>query len=111
MKGRPVNLAALQLDRCLVEFGDFYWRDSDEQETILFYEFVGMEWQLEFDLRSQLKCITLRTNQSWVMKNKGSLTALPSHGRRHRKRARKRWPPRGGSGVFVNRRVLAGLLE
>ncbi len=58
----PVNLAALKLDRVLDEFGEFYWRDNDEHETVLFYEFVGMEWQLEFDLRSKLTCITV-TNE------------------------------------------------
>ena len=36
-------------------FGQPYWRDQDEDEIILFYEFPGVEWQIEFDLVGALK--------------------------------------------------------
>lgn len=38
-------------------FGECYWRDKDARETILFYEFPGREWQVEFDLAGTLKRI------------------------------------------------------
>lgn len=59
LKGQPVNLESLSPARILDEYGGFYWRDRDEDESILFYEFVGLEWQLEFDTESRLRCITV----------------------------------------------------
>jgi hypothetical protein len=39
-------------------FGDPYWRDQDQDEIILFYEFQrDIEWQVEFTLQSNLKAI------------------------------------------------------
>ncbi len=39
-------------------FGAPYWRDQDQDETILFYEFRDdIEWQVEFTLESGLKAI------------------------------------------------------
>jgi hypothetical protein len=59
--GRPERLAALSPERFVNEYGDCYWRDRDEEhdESILFFEFVGLEWQVEFDLESRFKCITV----------------------------------------------------
>jgi hypothetical protein len=33
-----------------------YWRDQDDEETILFYEPAGCEWQIEFASDGGLKC-------------------------------------------------------
>jgi len=39
-------------------FGDPYWRDQDQEEIILFYEFQGdIEWQVEFTLQTSLTAI------------------------------------------------------
>jgi hypothetical protein len=56
--GRELDVANLSLQRFVEDYADCYWTDRDEHETILFYEFVGLEWQVEFDLTSRLRCIT-----------------------------------------------------
>jgi hypothetical protein len=88
VNGRSVSLAALQPARFVDEYGDFYWRDTDDDESILFYEFVGMEWQIEFDRGSHLKCITV-TNEpimcDEVQRIAYGVTAP--------------WPPRSGKGT------------
>jgi len=52
----PVRLskASSELD-VLALFGQPYWRDQDEDEILLFFEFPTGEWQLEFDLDATLK--------------------------------------------------------
>jgi hypothetical protein len=44
-------------------FGEPYWRDADEEETILFYEFASRagerEWQIEFDAAGLLRCLSI----------------------------------------------------
>ena len=42
-------------------FGQPYWRDADHDETILFYEFSGCEWQVEFATDGRLKCLWIGT--------------------------------------------------
>jgi hypothetical protein len=42
-------------------FGQPYWRDQDEDEIILFYESLGGEWQLEFELGGNLKHLRVGT--------------------------------------------------
>jgi hypothetical protein len=37
-------------------FGEPYWRDLDDNEVILFYEFAACEWQIEFGTDGRLKC-------------------------------------------------------
>jgi hypothetical protein len=39
--------------------GEPYWRDQDEEETILFYEPAGGEWQIEFESDDRLKCLRI----------------------------------------------------
>ena len=55
LNGHPISLAAITLDECADVFGDYFWLDRDEDESIVFYEFTGREWQLEFDDTSSLK--------------------------------------------------------
>ena len=57
--GRPVNLSALTEDKFVALFGQYFWRDVDEQESILFFEFADVEWQVEFDRASVLKRVTV----------------------------------------------------
>lgn len=42
-------------------FPGVFWRDEDDEETILFYEFSETEWQVEFDKSGQLKAIIICT--------------------------------------------------
>ncbi len=43
-------------------FGDPYWRDEDEAEIILFYEFRNdTEWQVEFTIQRSLKTLMIVT--------------------------------------------------
>ncbi len=48
-KGQTIDLAALTPENCVEEFGEYYWLDRDEEESIVFYEFAGCEWQIEFN--------------------------------------------------------------
>jgi hypothetical protein len=41
--------------------GEPYWRDEAEDETILFYEFDGIEWQIEFTSDHRLRLILVMT--------------------------------------------------
>ena len=40
-------------------FGPPYWRDQDEDEVILFYEFGEYEWQVEMSLKDRLKVFVI----------------------------------------------------
>ncbi len=40
-------------------FGEPFWRDADADETILFYEFGVVEWQIELGSDGRLKCLSL----------------------------------------------------
>ena len=41
--------------------GEPYWRDVDDDETILFYEFGDIEWQVEIDARNGLTAFVVLT--------------------------------------------------
>jgi hypothetical protein len=58
-RGRAIDLASMTFDDFAEEFGECYWFDRDDFENILFYEFPGSEWQIEFDLGSRLKGLTV----------------------------------------------------
>jgi hypothetical protein len=45
--------------RLIALFGQPYWRDKDADETILFYEFGAVEWQVELGRDGCLKCFSL----------------------------------------------------
>ncbi len=40
-------------------FGSPYWRDQDEDEVILFYEFGEYEWQIEMSLKDRLSVFVI----------------------------------------------------
>lgn len=61
-RGRQVNLSTLSPERFADEYGDFYWQDRDEEESILFFESAGLEWQIEFSPDDRLRCIAI-TNE------------------------------------------------
>lgn len=42
-------------------FGQPYWRDEDNEEVILFYEWKEIEWQVELDVDLGLKAILVTT--------------------------------------------------
>ncbi len=42
-------------------FGEPYWRDEDEDEILLFYEFGEVEWQVELTLQGSLKAVSIVT--------------------------------------------------
>ena len=53
--GDTLELAATTLDTCADVLGEYFWLDHDDDESIIFYEFTGREWQLVFDKASLLK--------------------------------------------------------
>jgi len=58
-RGRTVPLDAGTTERTFTKvFSGPYWRDQDQDETILFYEFQqDIEWQVEFTLAGALKAM------------------------------------------------------
>jgi len=60
--GRRLHLAAVSVESFVQDCGDCWWRDCDDDETILFYEFTGLEWQVEFSPAGRLRCITVTTD-------------------------------------------------
>jgi len=42
-------------------FGEAYWRDVDDRETLLFHEFGQVEWQAEFATAGGLRVLTIVT--------------------------------------------------
>lgn len=59
--GRSIDLSTLTLSRFTEQFGDPYWLDRDEKESLLFYEFPGREWQVEFALAESFNCLWVTT--------------------------------------------------
>ncbi len=60
-RDRTISLNAGTLESEFVHvFRAPYWRDQDQDETILFYEFRGdIEWQVEFTLEGRLKAMRI----------------------------------------------------
>lgn len=58
-RGKAVSLSSRTSEGEFVNlFGSPYWRDQDQDEIILFYEFQGdIEWQVEFTLEGDLKAV------------------------------------------------------
>lgn len=58
-RGKTVPLGARTTEGEFANlFGRAYWRDQDQDEIILFYEFRDdIEWQVEFTLESRLKAM------------------------------------------------------
>lgn len=58
----PVPLSAATREEEIVAcFGPPFWRDEDEDEIILFYEFSHIEWEIEFRPGGTLKSILVLT--------------------------------------------------
>jgi hypothetical protein len=58
-EGKTVPLDSTTTERTFIKvFSTPYWRDQDQDETILFYEFQqDIEWQVEFTLEDRLKAM------------------------------------------------------
>src|SRR5436190_15645553 len=54
----PLSRETMERDLCLT-FGEPYWRDQDDDETILFYEWGDREWQVELAGDGCLKCLVI----------------------------------------------------
>ncbi|MBN1619319.1 hypothetical protein JW890_01210 [candidate division WOR-3 bacterium] len=55
-KGKPTGInPKTKEDDFINIFPDVYWRDEDDDEIILFYEFKDFEWQVEFDKSREIK--------------------------------------------------------
>lgn len=81
--GGRVDLPAITPDNCTEVLGDYYWMDRDEDESLVFYEFDGQEWQLEFDDRGSL--------QRLIMTDR---PLLANQEQRRNYNVTKPWPPR-----------------
>lgn len=64
-------------------FGVPYWRDRDRRESLLFYEFGEIEWQVEFNRKRQLCAL-------WVV----SPPLLADSKQREMYEVTRSWPPR-----------------
>jgi len=64
-------------------FGHPYWRDEDEEEILLFYEFEDLEWQVELTPQGSLKAVSIVTPP-----------ILAEEGQRRAYRVTRAWPPR-----------------
>lgn len=62
-RGERVSLgSSTTVAEFIGRFGDPYWRDEDERESLLFYEFGGdIEWQVEFDTQARLQFLQIVT--------------------------------------------------
>ena len=59
-RGQAVDLrAGMTETEIKTFFGEPYWRDQDDGETILFYEFGDTEWQVEIDTQNGLTAIVV----------------------------------------------------
>ena len=63
-------------------FGEPYWCDADDDETILFYEFVDIEWQVEIDNHNGLTAFVVLTQP-----------VLADEAQRNSLHVTKPWPP------------------
>ena len=72
-------------EEIISQFGDPYWRDTDDDETILFYEYQKgrVELQFEFSDKRHLSAITLSRDG-----------VLSEADQRKAYRVTKNWPPR-----------------
>jgi hypothetical protein len=61
-KNQPIELnASTDEAEFRRRFGEPYWRDVDEKECLLFYEFGQIEWQVEFGKGDGLRVLTIVT--------------------------------------------------
>ena len=85
--GKTVSLGSGTTETEFVHVcGAPYWRDQDQDEIILFYEFRGdIEWQVEFTLKSELKALRV----VWP-------AIMGDAEQRERYGVTQPWPPREG---------------
>lgn len=84
-RGRTVALTpATTVNDFVRTFGEPYWRDTDTDETILFYEFNEIEWQVEFTADRNLRLILVLTPPM-----------LADEEQRRQYKIDKPWPPSG----------------
>ena len=81
--GRQLDVTTLSAARWVEQFGECFWHDRDADKSIMFYESVGLEWQIEFDAKSRVNCIIV-TNEP-VMADQEQRIAY---------NVTKAWPPR-----------------
>lgn len=62
-RGRVLRLNSITEQSFHKEFGPPFWRDQDDDEVILFYEFPNLEWQLEFSLAGTLNRIIVTADR------------------------------------------------
>ncbi|MFH0794475.1 MAG: hypothetical protein V2A74_10640 [bacterium] len=59
-KGQTLALGAQFSENSIVrEFGEPYWREQDEDEILLFYEFGLVEWQFEISLSGAVNALVI----------------------------------------------------
>ena len=58
-KDGDLDIQQLNRDDLSTVFGDCYWMDTDEHETIAFYEYPKHEMQIELTLSGSIKRFTL----------------------------------------------------
>lgn len=81
-KEKRLDASRLTRDELASVFGDWYWMDTDETESIAFYEYPAHEMQIELTLSGLVKGITLTRNP---------LMADPDQRRSYN--VNKPWPP------------------
>lgn len=84
-KERPLEVKQLSRDQLLDVFGNWYWMDTDEEESIAFYEYPTHEMQIEMTPSGLAKRIILTGNP---------LMADPAQ--RQSYNVDKPWPPQYG---------------
>ncbi|MEK6248918.1 MAG: hypothetical protein N2C12_12115 [Planctomycetales bacterium] len=82
--GQPLDLSGLTTNSAGKQCGQWYWLDRDEDETIIFYETPGREWQIEFDPSLKIKRFITTT-----------LSLMASQQQRAGYSVSKPWPPDG----------------
>ena len=61
-QGKHIPLSdGTTIEQFMAVFGDPWWRDDDEQESLLFYEWGEVEWQVEFSRRGGLRLLLINT--------------------------------------------------
>ena len=82
-QGENLDLRQLTEELFLRKFGPPFWKDADDEETILFYEFPNREWQVEFALDGTLNRIVVT-----------SKPLMADERQREAYGVNKPWPPR-----------------
>ena len=81
-KGENLDLGQLTEPSFVGRFGPPFWKDADDEEILLFYEFPGREWQVEFALDGTLNRILVTSKP--LMANQRQREAYGVN---------KSWPP------------------